>query len=316
MTASQSPRGRASELLSKHGLVATELASTLLTCTTGERIERIQEYAARFDVSVGTVQAALGYLQSTGAVELEARGRLGTYVRRLNYPSLWSLTLRRPIIGALPVPYSRRFEGLETGVRRQFERQALELDLRFTRGSAQRLQALASLACDWVLVSRFAAETAQAHGFDIDTLMLLGPTTYMTQHVLLLRHGIGQLEPGMRVGVDFLSADHVYSVRTVTRGQRVELVDIEYSQGLSLLVAGAIDATVWSREDIPADLKIVTVRPLDLDTDPTFERLGEAAVVVNRGNISMANVLGATLDPAELRAVQHDVLSRARRPGA
>src|SRR4051812_4159485 len=126
---------RATALLSKHGLVVAELASELLSSAAGERIGRIQAYAERFDVSVGTVQMALSYLQSSGAADLDVRGRLGSFVRQLHYPLLWSLALNRPISGALPLPYSRHFEGLATGIRLQFEHQALDLDLRFMRGS-------------------------------------------------------------------------------------------------------------------------------------------------------------------------------------
>lgn len=312
--ANRIPRDRVAALLSKHGLVVAELASELLHSAAGERIGRIQGYAERFDVSVGTVQMALSYLQSTGAADLEVRGRLGSFVRKLHYPLLWSLALNRPISGAMPLPYSRHFEGLATGVRLQFEHQALDLDLRFMRGSAQRLQALASRASDWALVSRFAAETAEAHGFEVDIVLLLGPASYMGQPVLLLRPGANGIEDGMRVGVDMQSADHVYSVRAVVRGHRVELVDIDYSQGLRLLVAGAIDATVWSQENIPAGPPIVTVCALNLQTDSTLTRLSEGAIVVNRGNHAMFNLLNATLDLAQLREIEQEVVRLVRRP--
>src|SRR5262245_59207741 len=229
-------RDRAVGLLSKYGLVVTELAQTLLAAVPGRRSRRVQEYAEQFQVSVGTVQAALEYVQASGAARLEARGRLGTYVSELNYPLLWSLALHRPIIGAMPLPYSLRFEGLATGIRSLFALQPIDLDLRFMRGAAQRLQGLASYECDWALVSRFAAETASAHGFVVDTVMLLGPETYMANHVLLLRsaHATG-LRDGMRIGVDFQSTDHVYMVRAASRGKQVDLVEIEYSQGLRLV---------------------------------------------------------------------------------
>src|SRR4051812_18657515 len=175
----QGARIQPGALLSKQGLVITELARSLLLCETGDRTARVQEYAERLDASVGTVQVALTYLQSVGAAQLEPRGRLGTYARMLNYPLLWKLALNRPLSGGMPLPYSRRFEGLATGIRLQFAQQPLDLDLRFMRGAAQRMQLLATGMLDWALVSRFAAETAAAHGFAIDTVLLLGPDTYM-----------------------------------------------------------------------------------------------------------------------------------------
>lgn len=307
-------RHTSTALLSKYGIAVTELAWTLLNCIPDQRLARVQEYAERFDVSVGTVQAALGYLQSAGAAVLDARGRLGTYVRELQYPQLWSLALNRPIIGTMPMPYSRRFEGLATATRTRFAQQPLDLDLRFTRGAAQRMQMLVGGKCDWALVSRFAAETAAAHGFAIDLVMTLGPETYMARQVLLLQSDQPTLVEGMRVGIDSRSLDHVYTVRAVSRKVPVEFVEIEYSEGLRLLTAGVIDATVWSEEDIPAGMTNFGIVPLDLQSDPALARLGEAAFVVDQGNIAMLHVLPAVLDPAALLQIQQDVVKLARRP--
>lgn len=310
-----SPRDRAVALLSKQGLVVTEIARTLLAAAPGEQSKRVQAYAEQFQVSVGTVQAALEYIQESGAACLEARGRLGSYVSALNYPLLWSLALHRPIIGAMPLPYSRRFEGQATGIRSLFALQPIDLDLRFLRGATRRLQALASRECDWALVSRFAAETASAHGFAVDIVMLLGPETYMANHVLLL-HAPNEtgLRNGMRVGVDFQSTDHVYLVRAVSRGKQVELVDIEYSQGQRLVSSGAIDATVWSREDIPIELDSLTVIPLDPRTEPTIARLGEGAIVVDQDNPAIVHVLNTVLDRDKLLRIQQEVVQQVRLP--
>jgi hypothetical protein len=309
------PRDRAVALLSKQGFVVTELARALLAAVPGQRSGRVQEYAEQFQVSVGTVQAALEYIQERGAARLEARGRLGTFVSELHYPLLWSLALQRPIIGAMPLPYSRRFEGLATGIRSLFVAQPIDLDLRFMRGATRRMQALASQACDWALVSRFAAETASAHGFAVDIIALLGPETYMANHILLLRGpNATSLQDGMRVGVDFQSTDHVYLVRAISRGKQVELVEIEYSQGLRLVSSGAIDATVWSQEDLPVGLDTVRVVPLDLPNETATARLGEGAIVVNQGNQVMTHILNAVLDRDILLRTQRDVVQQIRLP--
>ncbi len=305
---------RTPTLFSKQGLVIADVARVLLAIDVGQRIERIQTYALRFNASVGTVQAALDYLQTVGAARLEARGRLGTFASALNYPVLWSLAQQRPVVGALPLPYSRRFEGLATGVRLQFGLQPLDLDLRFMRGAPQRLQALAAHTLDWALVSRFAAETAHAHGFAIETVLELGSQSYMAHHALLLSAGASTLENGMRIGVDQHSADHVYITRAISRGYHVELVPIEYNQGLHLITSGALDAIVWSQEDIPVDFNSLTIVPLDPDREPALATLSEGVVVIDQGNHAITHVLAATLDRRQLIQIQRDVIDRNRLP--
>jgi hypothetical protein len=303
-----------SSLLSKHGVIVTELASALLHCAPGERIKRVQEYAADLDASVGTIQSALDYLQESGAAQLEARGRLGTFAQVLHYPLLWSLAQHRPMVGSMPLPYTKRLMGLATGVRSQFGRYPIDLDLRYMRGAMLRLQGLASREYDWALVSSFAAQTAGAHGFEVDILFTLSPDTYMADHVLLMRAGFAGIEDGMRVGVDAQSNDHTYLTRTLCRGKQVELIQIEYEQGLKQVLSGAIDATVWSNEDIPPELGGLTTCPVNVAADPALAPLSEAAVIVSRGNHTATHVLGAVLDPAELLHIQQEVVRSARLP--
>lgn len=318
MTLPLSAQRRLRPLLSKQGATVADLAQMLLLARVGDRIEPIQEQAARLDASVGTVQTALEYLQSIGAAEIVSRGRLGSFVQRLRYAQLWQLATHRALSGALPLPYARRIEGIATALRQQLGAQ-VDLNLRFLRGSARRMQALAAQECDWALISRFAAEMAAAHGFAIDTVALLGPHSYMAAQVLLLRDDTsawskGGLHDGMRVGVDPQSSDHLFLVRSLTRGRQVDLVEIEYSEGLNLLHSGAIDATVWSAEAIPATSGGLQVVPLDPEHEPALLTLGEAAIVVARGNLAVAHVIEELIDPAALAATQRDVVAGRRRP--
>lgn len=302
-------------LLSKHGRVVVILAEMLLKCAPGDRLLAVQEYAAQLDVSVGTVQAALDYLQTENLTEFESRGRLGTFARVLHYPSLWSLAKRRSIVGTMPLPYSRRLSGLATGFRLEFGRQPMELGLRFMRGAENRLQALAAGQADWALMSRFAAQHADVHGFDVEILFSAGPSTYMAEHVVLLAKDAGnEIRNGMRVGMDSQSNDHTYLVRAMSKGKLVNFIEIEYEQGLKLLRSGTIDATVWSREDLPTDISDLAVLSIDPQAEPALMQLGEAVIVMNRGNHTVANVLNATLNVEEILQAQQDVLHQNRLP--
>lgn len=303
-----------STLFSKQGQIATEIAVRLLNCEPGDAIMRVQEYAAELEASAGTIHSALRYLQDVGAAKLKGRGRLGTFVDDLNYPILWTVAFSRPFVGAMPLPYTKRFEGLATGVRGQFADHPLDLDLRFMRGSTNRLQKLVSRQLDWVMLSRFAAETANVRGFEVDVVMTLGKETYTVNHVLLSTGDRTAIEDGMRVGIDTKSPDHAWVVRTVCRGRQVEFVEIDYSQGLQLLEKGQIDITVWTREDLPAEFDDLTVVPLGDELERELEPLSEAAIVVDRDNSAAAHVLSGVLDLEQLHTAQQAVIDRAQLP--
>lgn len=298
-------------LFSKHGQVVAALARSLLERAPGERVTRMQEYAARLDASVGTIQAALTYLTSVDAAQFEMRGRLGTYVTALNYPLLWTLAMRRPLVGALPFPYSHRFAGLATGLREQFDRLPLNVELRFMRGAAQRARALAAQQCDWALMSRHAA----VENPRLAIIAELGIDTYMAGHILLFRDtSASGVRDGMRIGMDVTSSDHAFIVRAACQGRTVEFVEIEYAQGLQLVVSGAIDATVWSCEDVPADSANLLLVPLAPADYPALAALGEATIVVDQGDRGAAAIIRTALNIEELQQTQQAVIGRKRLP--
>ncbi|MFO7632445.1 MAG: GntR family transcriptional regulator YhfZ [Caldilinea sp.] len=301
--------------MTKHGQIVMVLARALLDASPGDRLLPMQEYAELFQAGAGTVQSALDYLQDIDAAKLEPRGRLGTYVMEVDYLRLWQISYSQPMIGAMPLPYLRHIEGLATALQSQFGEAKISLALRFMRGSTERLQALASGVIDWVLVSRFAANTANAHGFAVRTSISLGENSYLAGHVLLLRNHLNaKLIDGARLGVDFLSADHTYISRSISRGKQIQLVNIQYDQSLDLLAAGAIDAVVWTNQDVPVSLTDVTIMQLNVDDDPALAQLSEAVLVTDQGKNAPANLLQAIINVPELIKIQHSVIERSRIP--
>ncbi len=301
-------------LLSKQGKIVTELAALLLQFRPDERVPAIQEYAGQLDASVGTIQAALNQLQAHGAVKLESRGRLGAFVQAINYPLLWSLAHDRALIGALPLPYSRRLAGLATGVRQQFAGLPLNLELRFIRGAGTRLQQLQFQQCDWAIVSRYVAETATAHGFHLETVTLLGANSYTVGHVLLLNSENDTLVDGMRVGIDRNSIDQAFVVRAISQGRRVEFVDMDYSQGLELLDNGTIDATVWTQEDLPPTRDHLQIVPLAGQLGSTGELFGEAALLTRMENPGVMHLVKDLLETDRIQATQQAIVDRTMLP--
>ena len=272
--------------ISKQGVAVVRLANLLLTHQLGDRIQPVQQYASEFGIGVGTVQAALAYLQDIGAVDLESRGHLGTFVRHINHPLIWSLTGQNQIVGGMPLPYSRRYEGLATGLHKAFDSAGVTLNLLYLRGALNRLRALTQGKLDFVVLSRFALNNSVDYGLDLEVVLGLDSESYVGQHIVLLRdHDTSGIEDGMRVGIDPSSIDQVLLAKDACREKDVEFVTISY---MSLMVAmhrGQIDATVWNRDDFHASSHPFKVAPLCPATGHGQQRENtEAVIAVEKGN--------------------------------
>lgn len=302
------------ELMSKQGKCIMHLARTLLESGPEQRLPAMKQIAEEQSVSVGTVQAAMQYLLNEQVVQVESRGRLGSFVQGLDYARLWALSEQRAMTAILPMPYSRQLEGLATGMRDAFDNQRLDLAMRFLRGSEARIERLHARQCDWVITSRYAAETAWAHGFDVEIALSLGMSTYTIDHVLLL-NGSQSLEPDMRVGIDTHSADHAFVVRQVCRGIPVNMVEMDYSAGLDQLMTGRIQATMWTLQGLPSLPDYISVQPVTPDQleHDYLKNLGEAVIITVPGDVAVQHVLRAALNPHQLRITQNAVTLGQRR---
>lgn len=252
-------------LMSRAGLAAMRLARRLGALTAGDRIPKVEELAAELGCGKGTVQAAFDLLAEAGGLQLRSRGRLGTFVDQIDYTVLWQLGGRRSVSVAMPLPYSRRYEGLATGLYASFAEVGIPLTLMFMRGSVARLRALAEGRADYVVMSALAADVSD----DLEIVHNFGPGSYVAAHCMIFAEGCTVETPGLRVGVDPSSQDQVRLVQRafgdLTREQQVPL---SYNQLDAAFREGRIDATVWNADEIRAHITApVTIETLKLPAD-------------------------------------------------
>ena len=308
---------RYSALFSKQGLVTTQLAWDLLQYQPGDQIARAQDYARKYGVGAGTVQAALQQLFNADVVKVEARGRWGTFIQEIDYPGLWQFTVRGPVVGSMPLPYSPLYEGLATGLHEVFREATVLLNLTFVRGSLNRLEAMAHERCDFAVVSRLAFNKMQEDGHNVTLAKSMGPGTWIENHVLVFRDAsFSKIQPGMRVGIDNQSIDHAALVHGACAEQDVEFVDIGYMQIRSALDTGQIDATVWNVDDFtlrPApSFKIVL--PQEVGFGDLYNIYSEAVIIVTQDQWELVNLLKSIIDIEAFLTVQADVVARKRLP--
>lgn len=301
---------RQDELLSKQGKIVTQMAEDLLIRQVNDRVPSMQDYADLFNASVGTVQSAANYLQAEDMVQFVSRGRLGAYVEAISYSKLWRVARNRLIVGTQPLPYSRQLAGLATALRAQFTGHNVDGNFRYVRGSSTRMQMLQSNACDWIVASRYAAQTADVHGFDLEMAFQFGEHTYTTDQVLLIRQEFEMgLSDGLRVGIDMNSTDHAFLVRSITRNYAITFVEIEYQRGVELLLANEIDAAIWTSTDLPAS----GVHIIEIDhSQERFIPLSEAVIMIRPNDLAVKHLLQEILDVESIKQIQREVISSQR----
>lgn len=303
-------------LLNKNGRAAVMIARELFDWQVGAQILRVADYARKLTVGNGTVQGALHLLSELGAIHLETRGQLGTYLVGIDRNQTRAVAGLGPLLGSIPLPYSRRYEGLATALYEVATRRGLSLSLNYMRGGAARIAALMRGQVDFTVVSAMAYEIALASNPELMAVAVLPQGTYVGDHALLLQNpnelGIAD---GMLVGVDPSSIDQVELTRAECSGRQVTMVEAPYTVLLEKLLRREIDALTWNADDVQVRHPDITVRQLRSDGGRELSRRRtEAALVTRADRHGVVELLREVMDPAALTAVQGDVLSGARLP--
>lgn len=302
-----------SSLYRKYGRVAVQVARDLLSLRVGDRIPRIQDYASQCETGNGTVQNALRSLIEAGAVQLEARGHQGTFLTGADYRKLREISGLSSLLGLMPLPYTRRYEGLASGLHEASRQRDLPFSLGYMRGARGRLLALQRGQCDFMVLSRLAADLASQEA-GLVPVVGLGPRTYVGGHgILLAPH---RMETGivahMRVGIDPSTLDQHWLTLEECRGKAVELVEVSYSHLLDRLRERQIDAAIWNLDELPRDGS-VGVAPLTQASEMA-ERNTEAVVVIDARRPDLERMLPEIIDAETIVRVQAEVLAGQRIP--
>lgn len=196
----------------------------------GSRVPTVSEYTEESRFSRGTIQNALQFLKDKQAIVLESKGHLGSYILEINYQILWACTELGTLTGAMPLPYSKLYEGLATGIYAAAERYGGQHEYCL----CQRGKHALIYCCedfDYVITSEFAAQAAKKEGLPIKKCLTFGRGTYLSEHVILFAEaGKTAIESGMKVGVDQTSIDMQYLTQQLCAQQQVEFVHMPYNQ--------------------------------------------------------------------------------------
>lgn len=238
-------------LYSKNGLAAKYIAKELIPVENGNRIPRVSDFCEKLSLGRGTVQGAIKLLEELNAIELESRGHLGTFLLNKDVSVLLEIAGVGPLVGVMPLPYSRKYEGIATGIVEVFDSLDKRVSLAYMRGASNRIEALKTRRYDFAIVSKMAAEEAVKKNRGLEIIKTFGPGSYVSAHRIFFSDPAKmKIEPGMRIGIDQSSPDQARITTYECQGVDVQFIDVNYMQLFEMLQRKELDAAVWNVDEV------------------------------------------------------------------
>ncbi|WP_145554559.1 GntR family transcriptional regulator YhfZ [Yersinia canariae] len=289
------------KFIKKEGLALVSMARYLIGERPGNRLKTIDELSDDFGISVGVVQHALKVLEAEGAIIVERRGRNGTLLIDLNMPQLLQQADLGNMVCAMPLPYTKLYEGLASGLREQFT--LLPLYFAHMRGAEVRIECLIDGIYDMAVVSHLAAKSYLEQG-KVTLALNLGNGSYVDGHQLICRRG--EQNNIRRVGLDPRSPDQCLLTEIKFSGQPIELVELPYSDCIAHINRGDIDAAIWNLADnIPHE----DLQAIKLQGDERYIQASQAVILIRPDNhpikLLLEKGINETLLLCHQRAVQN-----------
>lgn len=290
--------------IKKEGLARVSLARYLFGLKPGDRLKTIDVLSSELALSVGVVQNALKSLEAEQCVTLDRRGRNGTVLSQMDFPRLLEQAGIGNILCAMPLPYTRLYEGLASAIKTQFA--GYPLYFAHMRGAEVRIDCLIDGVYDMAVVSHLAAESYLQQG-EVTAVLNFGPGSYVAGHRLLYR--ASRQGAIRRVGLDPRSPDQRLLTERVFAGQTIERVALPYNLTLAALQRGEIDAAVWNHTD-EATADIIQ-QPID---HADAVKASEAVLLIHNNAKVIQHLVQSLLDIPQLLRHQQDVALGIREP--
>ncbi len=304
------------KFLTKQGESAIAVANLLVEFEKGARLPNISDLCTKLGVGAGTVQMALKMLEDSGEITLQSHGHQGTIITDINRVGLWKLAGNDWISCTMPLPYTKRFEGLATALYKQFERAAVPFNISFVRGGAIRIKRLVDAKNNFVICSRMAAELAKKEFPKLEILFDFGENSYIGKSGLVFSdENETRIRDGMKIAVDKHSYDHPNIIHTVCKDNDVELVEIKYSEIFAKLESGEVNATIWNWDELieKYNRKVHTIEQTPQMREIIHE--SEKAVLVVMGkNAKYRMLLRDIIDCESVKRIQKEVIDGKTMP--
>lgn len=258
-------------LLAKSGYVTVKIAGEFLNTEKGERVKTVSELEEIYRFSRGTIQNALKVLKDLNAIHTISKGNQGTILLEKNDAILLAIMGIKTVVGCMPLPYSKRYEGLATGlISCVEEKSSVPSNIVFSRGAIIRTNMILNGRCDYIIVSKLAGRSIVENNKNLEIIKEFGPGSYLSDHVIVFNdNDIKDIKDGMKIGIDNESYDQSRLVKKVCENKKVEYINVSYPNLLKKVFSGDIDATVWNKDEIFDKYLDINYKIINKDSDDT-----------------------------------------------
>jgi hypothetical protein len=293
----------------KSWLINMRIARDLIDFSAGDRLPTIQEFTQKHASSRGVVQKALENLQKNGAITLEKRGKMGTYIGAIDRAALFRHGGLEYITATMPPAVTGDLAGLATGICDAMGECPVPFNFAFIHGADKRGAALSRMIYDFAITSQSAAARIVSRYPSLETMMLLDGSVYSPPFVLCCkRPGAGAVGDGDTVAADPSSTDQYLLTRRLCRGKKARIIERPYITCRALFISGEIDFLVYRNESWIQEYRVSAV---------PIENGGKAdyltpAILINKQNYNIGNILRVFLRPPLIAESQGAVLERRK----
>lgn len=281
-------------LYQKTGVTINNLALNLLSKNKGDRIPPISVYQEEFNVARGTIQNAFKYLKNIGAIRLSHHGYQGTYIEDIDYIKLQESCVQSQILGIMPLPYSKTYEGFATAIYKQLNN--LKFNMAYSRGAVGRIKLVEIGIYQFAIVSQYAAEYAISLGSNIDVVLNFGESSFLSKHVLLLKDkNLNGIKNGMKIAYDEDSLDQSIITKNLIKGKKVNLINIKVQQTISSILSGEVDAGVLNYDDVLENYHLDNINIIFLSENEYNKLFSIAVLVIKKGNNYLKEILSKNI---------------------
>lgn len=292
--------------------VLKDLAEELLYLEEGSQIPTISELVKRYKVGTGTVQNALELLKNGNAAVLENSGSRGNVLVKKNVQNLLDIIGHVNYLGVMPLPYSKRYEGLATGLYELLNQTVIRVNLAFMSGSDLRLSGVLEGKYDFMVTSKKTAGSYIEKFKEIEVYGYLHEESFIKNHVFLTTKNLNEeykkSEERLRIGIDLNSPDQSSLTMRYCEGKNVQLIPIKYTDTLRALRKGIIDGAIWSGEEEYEELNVFQING-EGGRDETI-----AAVIGMKENTRFKRYFTHFIDTKKLKEIQDKVMDGSKMP--